>query len=298
MNCILSVRCSGLRAARTKMGLFFRACIGLIAVVAIAGRVAAQQTSQASTQTAANTSWGGPQVGGFGGGTSMPQTFTEPGAYFCPSIGYGLPCVETPFAFSGHPVSFTGGGFLGYRLQNGNFVLGIEGDVAWKRGQNALVQTGVNPNTTTTPETFTGSIGQGWDGSVRGRFGALLTSQTLVYGTAGVAFENVSGSFSYATSAPSNPDVTHILTSAYGAGSWSDVRVGYTVGGGVETVIFGPWKARIEYRFADFGRPSEDIPLTVAGPCVGIIGAVCSGDAHINMTAVFHTLRFGLGYDF
>ena len=42
-----------------------------------------------------------------------------------------------------------------------------------------------------------GSITQGWDASVRGRFGFLVTPWTLLYATAGVAFGEIKGSFSY-----------------------------------------------------------------------------------------------------
>ena len=50
-------------------------------------------------------------------------------------------------------------------------------------------------------DTFTGSLHQGWDASIRGRFGVPINySRTLIYATGGVAFGHVSGSFGYAAS--------------------------------------------------------------------------------------------------
>ena len=62
-------------------------------------------------------------------------------AYICPpGSSFGSNCFETPFSFSGHPVSYTIGPFLGYRLQFGNIVVGIEGDASYKKGESSLSQ--------------------------------------------------------------------------------------------------------------------------------------------------------------
>src|SRR5262249_3692195 len=153
----------------------------------------------------------------------LAQNFAEPGAFLCPFYFGG--CAETPFTFSGRPSSFTVGGFAGYREQFGQLVVGIEGDVAWKRATTSYAQSGITPYGVT--ETFIGSMTQGWDGSLRGRLGVLLAPALLVYGTSGLAFGNVSGSFSYNAQYGSGASVT-------GAGSWNDIRLGYTLGGGIE----------------------------------------------------------------
>jgi hypothetical protein len=92
----------------------------------------------APTQT---TNWSGGQVGGSNGVSSVNNNFVEPGAYICPpGSSFGSNCFETPFSFSGHPVSYTIGPFLGYRLQFGNIVVGIEGDASYKKGESSLFQ--------------------------------------------------------------------------------------------------------------------------------------------------------------
>ena len=238
--------------------------------------------SQAPAQTG---SWNGLQTGANGGNSSLAQNFADPGAFLCP-VYFG-DCPETPFAFSGHPSSLTLGGFAGYRLQFGTLVIGIEGDLSWKKATTSLVQSGITSYYVS--ETFTGSITQGWDGSLRGRLGILLTPSLLAYATAGLAFGHVSGSFSYNAVYGSE----YMGASVSGAKSWNDIRLGYTVGGGFEADIGMGLKLRLEYRFTDFGHIPEDVPLT----SFGCGGYVCGTNAHIDMHAAFHTFRFGIGVD-
>ena len=105
-------------------------------------RKRASGSSQATTTT---TNWNGLQTGANGGNSSLAQNFAEPGAFLCPTFYYYAPaCVETDFRFSGRPSSLTLGGFTGYRVQIGNMVIGVEGDLAWKKATTALVfDTGV-----------------------------------------------------------------------------------------------------------------------------------------------------------
>jgi outer membrane immunogenic protein len=312
--------------------------IGLIAFMGCAGPVVAQQTQPrprlASTyQTAPPPNWTGPQVGGFGGGSfGSPQSFVEPGAHLCAGSGLGpvTPgCFETPFQFSEHPWSATFGVFAGYNAQFGNLVAGVEGDGAWKRA--SISQTLSVPFTpidggASRAETFTGSMTQRWDGSLRLRVGTLVTPWTLVYGTAGGAVGSVCSSFTYTalmtspgtfvpgplvpgplvpgpspgTFVPGPPVpgppvfVPGFTTSAFGADNGCQTRPGYTVGAGVETAIALGFnsKLRFEYRYTDLGSFSRDVPLAEI-PCSV---APCTGNAHIDMRAGFHTFRVGLGF--
>ena len=106
------------------------------------------------------------------------------------------PCYETPFSFSGHKTSYIIGAFLGYRVQMGMWVVGVEGDINWQKGETSHAQN--TPPPWLGYELFTGSQKQGADGSIRGRLGYLVTPWTLLYATGGLAIGQVSGSFSYA----------------------------------------------------------------------------------------------------
>jgi len=257
-------------------------------------------------QQTASTNWSGGQIGGSNGVSSVNNNFVEPGAYLCPgNFPYGVSCFETPFSTSGHPLTYTVGPFLGYRWQVGNSVIGVEGDWSWKHGETSYAQ-GIprvcfdaqclNYRT----DAKTGTVSQNWDSSLRLRYGWLANPWTLLYGTAGVAFEQIDGSFNYSATAFTCTTVGAAFcitngTAASGS-SWSDIKVGGTVGAGVEFVIADGWKARAEYRFTDFGHYTKTVPVLTT--CLGNIGCSApSSAATIALNESFHTFRVGIGFD-
>jgi outer membrane immunogenic protein len=237
----------------------------------------------------ANPSWTGAQVGGQGGVAPMAQGFAEPGAYLFPAV-CGSPglCYETPFSFSGNSTSATGGGFVGYRIQFGTMVAGIEGDLNAKSASSSY---SLSDSNAFRAENFSGSVKQGADGSVRGRFGFLVTPWVLVYGTGGVAFGSVSGSFGYTAH-----EIDGLGTAyATGGGSWSTTRSGATGGAGVEALITQSLTLRLEYRYTDLGRFSESVPISTV--CAGTCGSPSSA-ASVNLHPTFQAVRVGVGYNF
>jgi outer membrane immunogenic protein len=267
--------------------------------------------------------WTGFYVGGFLGGTLSDQTLDEHSArQFFATAGAGSATLatptsdpETPFGLSGHQASLTGGGFLGYNYQFGRMVLGVEGDFAAKKAETSGSQTLVSAATynftpigagdsdsdtvsATRTEFFTGQVRQNWDASARVRFGGLVTPSILVYGTGGVAFGSVDSAFSYsATTVYPNETGGSITHMTAGAGSWNDMRIGWTAGAGVETAITPHWKVRAEYRFADLGNFSKTVPLART-TTDGAIPNAGSSAAVANFSANFHTLRLGAAYSF
>jgi len=245
---------------------------------------------QRTTQTQQSSNWSGSQAGGSNGGSSVNNNFVEPGAFNYAPGCFG-PCYETPFQFSDHKVSYIIGGFLGYRVQMGNIVVGVEGDVYWKNAESSKVQN--TPPPWLGYEQFTGSQKQGVDGSLRLRVGTLVTPWTLLYATGGLAVGRVSGSFSYA-----GCEFSDCIggTNVFGSATWSETRVGGTVGAGVETEIFPGVKARGEYRYTDLGKFSKDVPLqnNSGGSCPP---TTCGTTAHIDLKATNHRFTFGLGID-
>lgn len=321
------------------MKRFFVLAIGMLALIVGSNPLLAQERDRptarerrAAERTATREapqpqSWTGNQAGGFGGGNSGASGFVDPGAnqFFrtgIPSVFpfYSLPTgfinQETPFSFSGRPSSFTAGVFYGYNVQVGNGVVGVEADFAWKKLETSAAL-GTTTSVTYVPffppsaqefatrnEAFTGSIKQGWDASVRLRGGWLVTPWTLLYLTGGVAFGEISGSFSYR--AVTNYAGEFVFTdTTTGAGSWNDTRIGATVGIGGETILVPGWKARFEYRYTDFGSFSKDVALvrtctdaTAGATCAAVGPNVGSTNAHIDLRAAFHTVRLGLGFNF
>jgi outer membrane immunogenic protein len=269
---------------------------------------AAPASAPAPQQTA---NWSGGQIGGSNGVSSVNNNFVEPGAYVCPgNFAFGVSCFETPFGFSGHPLTYTIGPFAGYRWQVGNSVIGVEGDWSWKHGETSFAQ-GIprvcfdgTACLDYRSDAKSGTVAQNWDSSLRARYGWLVNPWTLLYGTAGVAFEEISGSFNY--SATGFACVTIGVgagticgangTSATSAASWSDIKVGGTVGAGVEFAIADGWKARAEYRYTDFGHYTKTV--SVLTTCAGNVGCSApSSAATIALDESFHTFRVGIGFD-
>jgi outer membrane immunogenic protein len=280
----------------------------------------------------ASSPWTAIYVGGFVGASVTTQSFDESGAnQFFSLFGAGTPILslplsdpETPFGFSANKGSFTGGILVGAGYQFQGLVFGAEADFAWKRTELKGTQTaGEDATYSYTPyscingagdcvydtasatrtEAFSGQVRQGWDASVRVRLGALLTPRILVYATGGGAAGAVDSSFSYSAitlynyeSAPGAPiPITH-TTSANG--SWTDLRIGWTAGGGIEALVAPNWRVRAEYRFTDLGRFTKEVPLTrvssdpVNLPNTGSLNSV------VNLNAGFHTVRLGFAYGF
>jgi outer membrane immunogenic protein len=129
---------------------------------------------------------------------------------------------------------FLAGVTLGYNLQTGVWVWGIEGDVdyAWIKG-NAVNTVG------------TGCAGGGgcdikntFFATARGRIG-YAWDRFLPYLTGGAAFGN---------SKISSPAGT----------SSTKTNVGWTVGAGLEYAFLGNWSAKAEYLYADLGNGTCD----------------------------------------
>jgi len=328
-------------------------CVGVFCAAALVGPALADEPPPVKRQRAAapervaparpapqqqGARWSGGQVGGSNGVSSVNNNFVDPGAFVCPSgSSFGRNCFETPFQFSGHQASYTIGPFVGYRLQFGSWVVGLEGDWSWKNAESSLSQssaTAVAVSTTTTSgfdsfgnpilftstnnylrtDSFAGSVKQKSDSSIRARVGWLVTPWSLLYVTGGVAFAEISGSFSYSGSLYTCASPSTSLSACTGSSSpvsvatastavtWNDTRVGSTVGAGWEQELFPGWKWRAEYRWTDFGDYTKTFglatrctssPSSPASSCT----SSPSSSVSINLKESFHTFRIGLAFD-
>jgi outer membrane immunogenic protein len=252
-----------------------------------------RRAAPAARPEAPRSNWTGGQAGGQGGGSNGAQSFVDPPFLCVP----GFPCPVTPFSFSGSPSSATGGGFVGYRFQLGGMVVGVESDISAKKLETTqTLHTGptlIAPGVLRT-ESFTGSVKQTWDASFRLRTGWLVTPWTLAYITGGLAIGEVKTAIQY------NATLTGVLCGlspcvATVNAAFSDTRVGGTVGAGLEQAL-GPFlKARVEYRYTDFGKFTKD--YSVSSNClVGVCTAPSTSS--LEAKAAFHKVTVGLGFDF
>src|SRR5208283_4000314 len=123
----------------------------------------------------------------------------------------------------------------------------------------------------------------------------------LVYGTGGLAYGGVNSSVS-SVEAVLGPGVGAAVNSpAFAGGSYSNTRVGWTAGAGLEWMFWPNWSAKFEYLYYDLGSAHylAGGAAMNAGPVGGSYGF---GVASILTTASTqfsgHIFRAGLNYHF
>ena len=204
------------------------------------------------------SSWTGLYVGGSIGGRWSDDTWTTTGI----NAGPGVLGPPDPFANPAkfRPSGVRVGGYIGYNWQiSPQWVLGIEGDAAW--ADNKTTVAGI-PGTyglsglgvpVAGGLTFDSArVSDGADGSLRLRAGYLVTPNWLLYGTGGVAFQQVSMNASCLGSTVNNSWCIAVRNETA-----SSILTGWTVGAGVEVRISPNWFLRGEYRYADYGNLSH-----------------------------------------
>jgi len=152
--------------------------------------------------------------------------------------GFSDPVSSGSFDASGGLV----GGTLGYNYQIGQFVLGAEGDIDWSSFS------GSTPCGVTNCETR-----NNWLSTVRGRVGYAI-DRFMPYVTGGAAFGD-------------------IKSSVDGVGEATSTKTGWTVGGGIEAAIDGPWTAKVEYLHVDLGDAATVVPGSNASFNANIVRA-------------------------
>jgi len=181
-------------------------------------------------------------------------------------------------------------GYVGHNWQVAPaWVVGIEAHVGWARNRKTI---GGIPGTYPGFFPFVGtgatladsaSIQAGWDFSLRGRTGLLVNPNWLAYVTAGPAWQQVKlaatcdATFDSWCFTPTRESV-------------SKVKLGWTVGAGMESLLWDAWLARLEYRYADFGRVSHTFFASSAPP----------GEVDVIMQAPLktHTVTVGIARSF
>jgi outer membrane immunogenic protein len=152
-------------------------------------------------------------------GSRAPYTVNQPlngfswaGPYLGGNLGWDWGSVANNPT---RPSGFVGGAQAGYNFQTGPWVFGIEGDIQ-----------GTGASDTFAPWKFSNP----WFGTVRGRAGYAINN-FLFYGTAGLAFGELTGQ-------------TFNLTESH-------TNAGWTVGLGAEFGFAPNWSAKVEYLFVD-----------------------------------------------
>jgi outer membrane immunogenic protein len=169
--------------------------------------------------------------------------------------------------FSSNSSGFIGGGQIGYNWQfyNGAAVAGIEADIqgiAYSNNNRTFISGIPAPLGNTVVTVMSARKSVDYLGTVRGRLGWLFTPTLLVYGTGGLAYGgvtlNVAG---FQSVVPPGPNFT---TTGFTGGQFSDTRVGWTAGGGLEWMFWPNWSAKVEYLYYDLGSVRTSGGLTTS----------------------------------
>ncbi|HVV78135.1 MAG TPA: outer membrane protein [Pseudolabrys sp.] len=149
----------------------------------------------------------------------VAPVYTWTGPYIGISGGYGWGNSDFSGGLGGvDPAGGLFGATLGYNWQMGTLVTGIEGDISWSGLRDSAAGLRTENN---------------WLGTVRGRLG-YNAGRWMPYITGGLAVGDIDSRIA-------------------GVGSSDKTKAGWTIGGGVEAQIAGPWSAKVEYLYVDLG---------------------------------------------
>jgi outer membrane immunogenic protein len=238
---------------------------------------------------APNTDWSGFYVGvtaGYGWGNASAAE--APANSLLGALLMAEPGV-LPSSLSPKMSNGIGGGEIGYSWQFGRVVAGFEADISYlgMNGQDSFFSP---PAPAIDGITTTQSNKLDWLGTVRGRLGWLATSETLLFGTGGLAY---GGAHASTTVFDIAPGMCPALNAFCSTGSSSRTLVGWTLGAGVESKLTANWSVKAEYLYFDLGHLADTASTTISIPAVNGMGLVTA-------TSSFRgsIVRAGVNYSF
>jgi len=205
--------------------------------------------------------WGGIYLGGVVGGAWGTNDLSDPGLDVFGAL-VGIPTVQ-----SVNPSAFIGGIEGGSRYQFAKLVVGWEADITWG-DLNGTSTTSFGAPFVPASRSITSDAN--WVATATSTVG-VAHNNWLVYGKAGVAWENVNYTDNW----------TLFGTSLF-SGTGSDNRVGWTVGTGVEWAVWQNWSIKAEYDYLDFG--TRNVAINGSAPLLGGVGlsSVIQDSNHVN----------------
>jgi outer membrane immunogenic protein len=281
--------------------MYRRLLLASVSVVALAGSaLAADLPSRAPPPVyvppAPIFTWTGVYVGGQIGyaWTTGNATVYDSGVY---NTGAGSENGPTAHGFydlfnlHSNASGVIGGAHVGYNLQINQFVVGLEGDVdgsSLSKTWNGSFYSGYYNfyNGAAIPASVHADLGI--QGSIRGRVG-YAWDRVLLYATGGVAFGGFNGNVT--TNFPIFYNTNFGVSGGYD--SFSQTRVGWTVGGGLEYAVTNNWSIRAEYRYTDFGNTTTHL--------VNAFPVLLSGDfinASVHRNLAENRVEVGFSYKF
>lgn len=173
--------------------------------------------------------WSGLYIGANAGGLFAGEAETNASSFFN----------NAPFQFDDLS-AFAGGGQIGYDVQTGPWVVGIEGDFQWLD----LSETAIG-DPTVAGDSIDGELN--WFGTVRGRLG-YASGHWMPYLTGGLVYGQFAAQYNLA-----------------GGGFAEEINYGWTIGGGADIDLGKGWSLRGEYLYLRFPEREITVPNTLLG---------------------------------
>jgi outer membrane immunogenic protein len=201
-------------------------------------------------------SWTGVYLG-IDGGYSFGREELSLASTFTPTPGTIIPFSSTsPFVVA--PNGGFVGGQIGYNLQSGSTVFGVEVDGQWADQRDTTCSFDCQ-TASGLPNGFQRTVRNevNWFATARGRLG-WANDNYLLYLTGGGALAGIGETDTVFFSAPG-------LTVPPVVATFRTTRLGWTLGGGMEVRLAGNWTAKLEYLHIDLGNMTTD-PLLYTLP--------------------------------
>jgi iron complex outermembrane receptor protein len=252
---------------------------------------AAPYKTSPSAPIAIAWSWAGPYLG-INVGYSAGKSKTDAGFS---DTGSATPLFATASSDSlnGVIAGFQGG----YNWQSGNWVAGVEADIQLST-QNTT-PTFVCPGALCNPAI--GDVAPAsaaldraqtldWFATVRGRVGASVTPDTLIYATGGLAVAEIKTAGTISGFSAGLDENGNVTATAAGVGFYDHrTKAGWTAGAGLEAHLSGNLTGKLEYLYLDFGTVSTSAINQLNSTPLAV-----SLDSRITD----HIVRAGLNYKF
>jgi outer membrane immunogenic protein len=237
-------------------------------------------------------SWSGFYVGINGGGSLGSTSHTFSNATIAPDAVPAIVQFNETFKRSLPGGVF--GGQVGYNWQfSPLWVVGAEADWQWMNEKDDACLFGCGPNFF-----FAVAPGVGTTLLDSQKIKSLVTARArlgvtnagwLWYVTGGAAWAKIDETMTLTgTIIPATPGFTSTA-----AATFSNTKSGWTIGGGVETALFGSnWSAKLEYLYADFGTITNSFATPTGFTIFG------SSVTTSTYTLKDHIIRVGINYRF
>lgn len=216
-----------------------------------------QQPVYKAAPAAAVYDWTGLYVGAHAGWAGVErefQTTFRGGVVFTPG-------------FTQNASGFSGGGQVGFNRQAGNWIMGLEADIA---GTRHRARSSVIDPAAIVAQTFDVKID--WMGILTGRLG-YSWGRWMLYGKGGAALMHETYALTIPIFSPRNDaEVT---------------RLGWTAGAGIENAFLDNWSWKAEYNYLRF-----DNIKTVSNTSIGSNANGIASEANVDV----HAVKLGINY--